>query len=222
MSKVRLYGSTSGYTEIIAPAVSSDTTVTLPTSGTIAKTTDMGLTQIVPSSVSVGSGSGSVSSNGTVTFSGASSVSVNECFSSTYTNYRILLDNLNVSSSNQTLSFRVRTNTTDDSGSNYNRQNAGFNSTTVTAGRTINQTSWDIGSVGSGSGETSAFTIDIFNPQTAKYTSIISHNMNLSSGTGTIMVFFGGYVATGSQYNGFTIFVGTTISGTLTVYGYRN
>ena len=49
-----------------------------------------GMKLVVPSSVAVGSGSGSVATQGTVTFSGASSVSINGCFSSTYDNYRIL------------------------------------------------------------------------------------------------------------------------------------
>jgi hypothetical protein len=50
-----------------------------------------GMRLIVPTSVAVGSGSGSVSTQGAVTFSGASSVSVNECFNSTYTAYKIIL-----------------------------------------------------------------------------------------------------------------------------------
>lgn len=51
-----------------------------------------GLAKIVPTSVAVGSGSGSVDSNGNVTFSGASSVSLNGCFSSIYQNYKIVAD----------------------------------------------------------------------------------------------------------------------------------
>ena len=51
-----------------------------------------GLAKIVPSSVAVGSGTGSANSLGTVTFSGASSVSLNGCFSSTYDNYRLMLN----------------------------------------------------------------------------------------------------------------------------------
>jgi len=47
---------------------------------------------IIPSSVAVGSGSGSVSTSGTVTFSGASSVSINDVFSATYDTYQIVTD----------------------------------------------------------------------------------------------------------------------------------
>jgi hypothetical protein len=50
-----------------------------------------GLTQIIPTSVSVGSGSGTVSAGGAVTFSGATSISLNGAFTSTYQNYRLLI-----------------------------------------------------------------------------------------------------------------------------------
>jgi len=52
---------------------------------------DAGLVQVSPTSVSVGSGSGSVDGNGAVTFSGASSVTLNGIFSSAYDNYRFIV-----------------------------------------------------------------------------------------------------------------------------------
>jgi hypothetical protein len=51
-----------------------------------------GLAKIVPTSVTVGSGSGSASALGTVTFSGCSSVSLNGVFSSAYNNYKVLVN----------------------------------------------------------------------------------------------------------------------------------
>ena len=47
---------------------------------------------VSPASVSVGSGSATVSGNGQVSYSGASSVSVNGVFTSTYQNYRLLIN----------------------------------------------------------------------------------------------------------------------------------
>lgn len=49
-----------------------------------------GLVPIVPTSVTVNVGSGSVAANGTITISGASSVTLNGIFSSTYNNYYIV------------------------------------------------------------------------------------------------------------------------------------
>jgi len=51
-----------------------------------------GLAKIVPSSVAVGSGTGSASALGTVTFTGVSSVMLRNVFSATYENYRILVE----------------------------------------------------------------------------------------------------------------------------------
>ena len=50
-----------------------------------------GLAKIVPSSVAVGSGTGSASTTGLVTFTGASSVQLNGVFSTTYENYYVYL-----------------------------------------------------------------------------------------------------------------------------------
>ena len=51
-----------------------------------------GLVQMIPSSVTVGSGTGTVSAGGAVTFSGATSISLNGAFTSTYQNYRLLIN----------------------------------------------------------------------------------------------------------------------------------
>lgn len=53
-----------------------------------------GLVPIIPSSVTLGSGSGSVAADGLVTFSGASNVSIDGVFTSAYTNYRVVAHNL--------------------------------------------------------------------------------------------------------------------------------
>ena len=50
-----------------------------------------GLAKIVPSSVAVGSGSGSFDANGAISFTGASSISINGCFSATYDVYKVLI-----------------------------------------------------------------------------------------------------------------------------------
>jgi len=55
-----------------------------------------GMKMIVPSSVAVGSGSGSIATQGTVSFSSASSISLNSCFSSTYDSYKIMFTNTTV------------------------------------------------------------------------------------------------------------------------------
>jgi hypothetical protein len=71
---------------------SSTTNITLASTGAVAVNgamTGAGLDLITPTSIAYSGGSASVS-GGAVTFSAASTVSVNNCFSSTYDNYRIV------------------------------------------------------------------------------------------------------------------------------------
>lgn len=50
----------------------------------------IGLVPVIPGSVTLGSGSGSVGTTGLITFSGASSLILNNCFTSTYRLYKIV------------------------------------------------------------------------------------------------------------------------------------
>lgn len=50
----------------------------------------VGLVPVRPTSITVGSGTGSVDVNGLITFSGASSISIDGAFTSSFTNYRVV------------------------------------------------------------------------------------------------------------------------------------
>jgi hypothetical protein len=78
-----------------------------------------GLKLLVPTSVAVGSGSASIGTAGQVTFTGASSVSINGVFSSTYDSYRIMFHVTSASANNYPI-LRLRASGTDNSSSNYN------------------------------------------------------------------------------------------------------
>ena len=88
-----------------------------------------GLKLIVPSSVA---GSGvSVSASGKVTFTAATSVSVNGCFSATYDNYLVVVRG-SMNTSNAAIRLRMRASGTDNStASSYVRQRLRATSTTV-------------------------------------------------------------------------------------------
>jgi len=85
MGNIRLYGSTSGYTEIAPPAVGLNNTLTLPTDSL-----QSGLVLIT-----------------TQAFSAVSAVAINSCFTSTYDNYRIVA-RLKGSTASQALTWRFR------------------------------------------------------------------------------------------------------------------
>jgi hypothetical protein len=88
---------------------------TAPEWATPAASGSRGLNQIIPTSVAVGSGTATVGTNGMITCTTVGgSISVNGCFSSTYTNYLVLTDAIYTS----TYSFfdvRLRASGTDNS-----------------------------------------------------------------------------------------------------------
>ena len=91
-----------------------------------------GLKLIVPSSVA---GSGvSVSASGKVTFTAATSISVNGVFDSTYDNYLVVMRHIS-SSGDSRFDLRLRSSGSDATGSNYTYQDVNANSTTVSGAR---------------------------------------------------------------------------------------
>ena len=76
------------------------------------------LVPMVPTSVAVGSGSASVASNGTVTFTGCSSISVNGCFTTSFTSYNIIYNAITIGGT-ASIGVRLRASGTDNSSANY-------------------------------------------------------------------------------------------------------
>jgi hypothetical protein len=175
-----------------------------------------GLAKIVPSSVAVGSGTGSADTFGTVTFTGASSVSLNNVFSATYQNYKII-GNLSGSTGN-TGDFRLRVSDADNSTSNYVRQTINADSTTLTAA-TQTSTSWTQFFI-YGTTNVSIFEAIITNPFATERTAYFSR----STQEGTSLKIQGGTHNVSSSFTGFTLLAqsGNTISGTVRIYGFNN
>jgi hypothetical protein len=201
------------------PVVSALQGPTGPTGGTGAtgatgSDASSGLTQIVPSSVSVGSGSGSVGTSGTVTFSGASSISLNGCFNSTYDYYKVLFNFLPSASTDHYILFRASgTNAT----TNYTYTGSRTNGSTTTVftagpGSEIYFTS------GAGAVNKS-YSVEIFDVAKAASTRLISAGVHEQS----LVVNLTGYHTTATAYDGFTFVTATgTMTGTIAVYGYKN
>ena len=179
-----------------------------------------GLRMVVPTSVAVGSGTGSVDAIGNVTFSGASSVSLNGCFTSTYDNYRISFANMsNTASANIQLRFRVSG--ADNSTSNY--RYAG------------NQTGTDGSSGISGAittfirigyhttGQRNFITgVDVINPFLTINTGTWNSNFD-GSGANSYATMTTGMFNGDVSFDGFTVFPASgNISGTIRVYGYKD
>jgi hypothetical protein len=181
-------------------------------------TGQVGFVRVVPSSAAVaGAGSTqSVSSEGKVTYSTATSVSVNGCFSSQYTNYMVVMD-YDASSASANLHIRLRVSGTDDSTSNaYVLQKLTMNSTTVSGARNTS-TQWDtIGTFANVA--TNAFKMNVYRPFLADTTAFDSHSSDSYLNAYTIIG--NGTHTQNTSYDGFTFICSSgTITGSIYVYG---
>lgn len=175
---------------------------------------DPGLRIVTPTSIANSGGSASAS-GGAVSFTTVSSVSLNGVFTSAYENYRILIDA--TSSADIVVNGRFRASGTDASGSNYNRQSAGFFNTSSFIGRT---TSANVLNICSPNGAFNC-VMDIFKPQLAVDTRAILLSGTTSTSPSAEFITHNHNVST--AYDGFTILTSSgTITGTLRVYGYKN
>jgi hypothetical protein len=140
-------------------------------------------------------------------------------FTSEFDNYKILIYNASSATSDQAISFRLRANTTDYTSAGYDSQTLTANGTTLTGVRVASGTSLNIGTVGHL--EISSFVIDITRPNiNANKTLHISNSYSLS-GTGLVNRNIAGLIVSAGVRNGFTIFAGTNLTATVSVYGYK-
>ena len=192
-------GSIEGLTEN-SNVISVPTGHSLTVGGNAVSTTDPGLVLVTSSA-----------------FSGVTSVSVDNCFTSTYRNYRIILST-QVSGTDQ-IRMRMRASSSDDTGTNYDSQRLYAFGPTIGASRDSDLSFWYLAAP-AGNTRPSPTVIDILNPQTATNTTGVFHgyydsDIRMSQGT------FLSDVTT--QFDGFTLYMSgsNTVSGNYFVYGYK-
>jgi hypothetical protein len=191
-------------------------------SATYAPVAAGGLVQLVPSSIAVVTGTGTFNSNGKVSFSGASSVSLNDVFSATYDNYLIIINGKSDASAGD-VNFRLRASNSDNSSSVYGSAvryaSSGSGTGFIQVGNT--NTSTTIGYL----------TANLYSTQNVKInrpfetipTNWSSENMRTeNSANGTTEYRYGGH-SHGANYSatGFTIIFGNNATGTISIYGHR-
>jgi hypothetical protein len=171
-----------------------------------------GLVLIKPSSVVGGTDNG----KGTVSFSAASSVSLNDVFSATYDIY--LIQYGMTSSVNNAFTMRLRVGGSDDStGSAYVQQLLNANTTTVSATRTTSNI-WSMGGVNTDL--VSAATIKLTNPFKTSDTGIEARFLNAAAGA--IVNDYTGTHNQNTSYTGFSAIASTgNFTGYISVYGYN-
>jgi hypothetical protein len=182
------------------------------------KLEQQGLVQVIPTSVTVGSGSGSVNSKGTISLSGVSSAKINGCFSSTYDNYKITVAGLNTATTGVAgISFRFVKSTV-ESTSNYfytfiYAGNSGGPSRTYAGSQSI----WSAGALGD---YESSVIWDIIEPFKAASRTNYYGNYTGVASTNNEMGIVNGFHTLTDSYDGFSFSCGT-FTGTIRVYGYN-
>ena len=180
---------------------------------------------VSPASVSVGSGSATVSGNGQISFSGASSVSVNNCFTATYNNYRIIFNPTASVGTDSSLNFRYRAGGSDISTATYGSQRiVSFGTNTVSSANLTGNTMHPLSLITASYADVYYSVIEVHNPFLSRKKVFRTDINSLGSGGPTFYLeTHGGYNDTVTSFDGFSIFTGgTSITGTIRVYGYAN
>lgn len=158
-------------------------------------------------------------------FSASSAVSVNNCFSSTYDNYKMLLDINSFSTTDAWIFMRLRASGTDDSGANYQTVRV-YAQSTSSGGDTNgggDNTKFIIGYASSSYPDRPASSYDILSPNLARNTTILgTHYYVTSTALGTLNCVTGSHYQS-TQFDGISFSLGAgTFGGTIRIYGYRN
>jgi len=147
------------------------------------------------------------------TFSSVTSFSVNNCFSATYKNYQIFI---NPTSTSATNTLKLRVSGTDSSTGWYTGSIAQpCNGGAVASSGGANSASWPLGLFQSGYAQ----NISLQNPFIASLTSVSTIHTDTNGAAGNFNI-GGGWHEPATSYDGFTITLASSGSGSYYVYGY--
>jgi hypothetical protein len=157
----------------------------------------------------------------TVAFSTSSAINVNDCFSATYDNYRVMLHTTSASVSGSILRMRMRASGTDSSVNYYfSGIQTSSQSATISSWRGNNVTYWEYGYAFA---DRTSLTLDIFRPFDAVATLFHSSATGDDNVANLTTHYLAGHHLVGTSYDGFSIFPSSgNLTGTLRVYGYRD
>lgn len=181
-----------------------------------------GLQQIIPTSVAVGSGSATVGANGAITLSGVgTNLSINGCFTGTYTNYKVVWD-LKTASSHTSLDVRMRASGTDDTtASGYKTAAGTMSNPSAASGFAGEANTADkfqklgfVGSVGTNGGE-----MTFYRPNLAEETALNGLYQGNAAGD-YYFYFIGANHTPDTAYDGFSILTTQSLSGKVLIYGW--
>lgn len=177
-----------------------------------------GLIPITPTSVSVTGTSATISGNGTVTFTGATALTLNGVFTSTYSMYQMVLVGSIASGTSQYLGFQMTSAGTPDTGSVYDIQSYSVAATSPGGGRSTGQT---LGAIGQLDSSIESNTIAYFwTPAQADGTTAF-HQTGIGGSSGR-QLHRTNTVGTATAYDGIYLFPQSSdMTGTVIVYGFE-
>jgi hypothetical protein len=181
-----------------------------------------GLKPLVPSSVAIGSGSSSVSTLGQVTFTGASSVSLNDVFSATYNAYKIII-RITDTASDGFMNLRFRVSGTDATAANYSSAYYGVSAAfSADAGGSSATTAAYVG-YSENANEFAFGAVELVNPFLTQPTIFNSIGAYKTAANNLTILNCGGGLDNTTSYTGFTLLMpgGGNATGTVSVYGYK-
>jgi len=144
------------------------------------------------------------------------------CFSSTYTNYRVEVDNLTHTTANN-LIMRLSIGGTDTSGSAYYTQRSEVNASAVSGVSLTASSAIFPTYANSSAGSFVTISFDVFRPNVASPTTVAGQASRVDGTTTLYAVSFSGLQSDSTAFDGISL-VGNTgnITCVMRVYGYRN
>jgi hypothetical protein len=157
----------------------------------------------------------------TTSFSGVVTQSINDVFSATYTNYRILL-RLTSGGAAGNCNIRLRVSGADNTTNNYYSAFSFDRFTNATGNGGGNPSTAYVLPAMTSAGQVFSFNMDVFNPFTAN-TTLISYKGTGQDGTSGYSMVGGAYHEVSSSFTGFTLINngGNFGTGSVSVYGYN-
>ena len=195
----------------------------LSSSTNIALDSELALIQITPTSVATTGGSATISSSGGISFTSASAVNLNGCFTSSYENYRIVMNLHGTSFAD--VQVRLRGAGTDLSGSvYYNTYQYARSDNNLSGGGNANSSSWQYIMRSSNSSSLKGMSsFDVISPQTLDTTKLVGQFVYWESSSIVTHMAFSGMANNNLSYDGFTLTpTSGNITGNIKIYGYRN
>jgi len=179
-----------------------------------------GLVLVKPSSVVGGTDNG----KGTVSFSGVSTVSLNDVFNSTYTNYKVVANYIGGQTSGYGTRLRLRVSGSDNSNNSY--KTSGFGIADLTSNNIYkNQSNGSISYIDAGNASSNGYSYliyDILNPFKSQKTAFSINDTYLESDGRWFYNSRSGLFDGTTSFTGFTLYTATsTVTGTISVYGYN-